>query len=270
VSTTGCLTAADVAAGHHQVSCAGGINYDIEVPAACPPGGCGLILDMHGFTMDAGSEDANTDMRARGGQAGYVVVQPTAPGFTPSWNQDEDAPFVFTFVADVANMAGTDPSRAHVMGFSQGGGMTWRMVCDHADFFASAAPGGAIEGCAFDAAHAPSEEVDVLVMHGHNDVIVSFQSTAIPQRDAALAYWAFGPPEVFAGDATYTATRWTTAQGSVLELWEHDYSSQSLLIQGHCFPGSDDTGFLGLACEPPNAFSYGEIALQFFLDHPKE
>ena len=33
--------------------------------------------------------------------------------------------------------------KVHVTGFSRGGFVTWRLLCDHADLFASAAPGGA-------------------------------------------------------------------------------------------------------------------------------
>jgi poly(3-hydroxybutyrate) depolymerase len=64
--------------------------------------------------------------------------------------------------------------------------MTLRLLCTHADFFASGAPIGALEGCEFEGANAPSEEVDILQVHGHSDAVVSFDAVAIPQRDAIL------------------------------------------------------------------------------------
>src|ERR1041385_8295746 len=67
----------DPSAGHHVYAC-NGIDFDVEVPAACTNGGCGIILDVHGLTMSAGMEDANTELRSRGRAAGYVVVQPSA------------------------------------------------------------------------------------------------------------------------------------------------------------------------------------------------
>src|SRR5690606_10640751 len=132
----GCVT--DVASGHHELTC-GEIRYDLEVPAACLSAPCGLVLDIHGWTMSADAEDRNTDMRRRGRELGYVVVQPTAPGLigVPTWNLDAHAEPVFAFVSDVAAAFHTDPRRAHVMGFSQGGGMTWRLLCTHPEFFAS-------------------------------------------------------------------------------------------------------------------------------------
>src|SRR5262245_55004857 len=178
MTTTGCVDS--LPAGHHELPCDGGIVYDVEVPAACTSQPCGLIVDMHGFTMNGDSEDANTGMRALGQQHGYVVVQPTAPGTPPGWTQSTDAPLVFAFLQDVAIVLGTDPKRAHAMGFSQGGGMTFRMVCAHADFFASVSPIGAITGCEFSGANTPSEEVDILQVHGHDDVIVDFDAVAVP------------------------------------------------------------------------------------------
>src|SRR5690349_11551799 len=45
-----CFTTHDP--GHHVFPC-DGIDYDVEVPATCPPAGCGLIVDVHGLTMSA-------------------------------------------------------------------------------------------------------------------------------------------------------------------------------------------------------------------------
>jgi polyhydroxybutyrate depolymerase len=272
-----CLT--DLSAGHHKVSCDGGIDYDVEIPAACgSPGACGLIVDMHGYTMTADSEDENTQMRALGQEHGYAVIQPTAPqdqfGF-PSWDQATHAPLVFAFTADVAGGLHVDPKRRHVMGFSQGGGMTFRLLCSHADFFASGAPIGALEGCEFSGANTPSEEVDILQVHGRQDGVVSFQGTAVPQRDKALAAWPFGAPTVLEDDGAHKATRWVTTSGTVFEFWEHDYTTDALVLvvalKGHCVPGGQDFSGspAGYSCEDMNTFVFGQLAMQFFLDHPK-
>src|SRR6267154_2704835 len=51
----GCLT--DVTAGHHKFSACDTIDYDVEIPPACASGGCGIIFDVHGLTMNADAED---------------------------------------------------------------------------------------------------------------------------------------------------------------------------------------------------------------------
>lgn len=263
----GCVT--DVSAGHHVFPCAG-ISYDVEIPAACAAGGCGLVLDVHGLTMNAAQEDKATGMRALGNQHGYVIVQPSAPGTPPSWNQLTDAPPMFAFVSDTATALVTNPKRAHVMGFSQGGGMTWRMVCQHADFFASASPLSGIAGCEFAAPNVPSREVPMLQVHGHKDNIVSFPNTAVPQRDAALAYWHDGAGSVFQMDATHKATRSLTAAGTPFEFWEHDYVAGNAFLGGHCSPGGADIGPspFQFGCQDMNTFIYGQIVMQFFIAHP--
>lgn len=264
----GCVT--DVSAGHHVFPCDGGITYDVEVPTGCASGGCGLIVDVHGFTMDASQEEAATGMRGRGNDHGYVVVQPTAPGVPHSWDQATHAPLLFSFVSDMATAMAIDPHRRHMMGFSQGGGMTWRMVCSHADFFASAAPLGGITGCEFSGPNVPSREVPMVMTHGHLDNVVSFTGIAIPQRDAALAYWGDGAGTVFDSDPAHTATRYETAAGTIFEFYEHDYTAGSAILGGHCSPGGSDVGAspFQFGCQQPGTFVYGEVAMQFFLDHP--
>jgi polyhydroxybutyrate depolymerase len=263
----GCLT--DVGAGHHVFPCAGGISYDVEISEACAAGGCGLVLDMHGYTMDAAQEDLATGMRALGDKEGYVVVQPNAGGVPPSWDQLTDVPSVFAFVSDAATALVTDPKRAHVMGFSQGGGMTWRMVCWHADFFASASPLSGIEGCEFVPPNVPSRPVPTMMVHGTLDDVVSFAAVAVPIRDAALAYWDYGAGAVIAMDPTYTETGYMAPSGADFAFWQHDLTAGSPILGGHCAPGGADVGPLPdqFGCQS-SSFDYGQEAMAFFVAHP--
>ncbi len=268
----------DLSAGHHEVTCAGNILYDVEIPSACTSQACGLIVDMHGYTMNGDSQDENTGMRALGQQQGYIVVQPTAPtdGFgQPSWDQPTHAPLVAAFLSELVSALPIDPKRVHAMGFSQGGGMTFRLLCDHADLIASAAPIGALAGCDFAGPNVPSEEVDILHVHGRQDPIVSFGAVAVPQRDAALSSLPFGAPNIFEEDGNHRATRWQTPSGTVFEFWEHDYTTSASVVfvdlDGHCVPGGDDLGGTpaGYSCEDLNTFVFGELAVAFFQAHPK-
>jgi poly(3-hydroxybutyrate) depolymerase len=250
-------------------SCAGGISYDVEISPACAKGGCGLVVDFHGYDMDAAEEDASTGMRALGDQNGYVVVQPNAAGTPASWDELTDVPSVFAFVTDAATALETNPKKAHVMGFSEGGGMTWRMVCWHADFFASASPLAGIEGCEFVAPNVPSREVPMMMVHGTLDDVVNFNAIAIPLRDAALNYWGDAAGVAFAMDATYTATRYLTKAGTPFEFWQHDYTAGNAILGGHCAPGGTNvgTGAFEFGCEK-STFVYGKNAMAFFIAHP--
>ena len=57
------------------------IGYTLAVPEHCAlaGGGCGVIMDVHGFTMSAEEQEICDDMRVRGNAAGFIVLQPSAP-----------------------------------------------------------------------------------------------------------------------------------------------------------------------------------------------
>lgn len=275
-------------AGHRLYPC-DGIKYDVEVPAACVSGGCGIILDVHGLTMSAAMQDANSELRAKGGAAGFIVVQPSANPAPPqaSWGAS-DEPKVFDFLKRAIAVYGVDANRVHMTGFSQGGFMTWRFLCKHADVFASVAPAAAASNCAgqsacsFTGSEVPSRKLPILYMHGTQDQNYIPYSCAQPQVNAIVSAWSLTANGVVASDANYTRTRWSDAAGTVVELLAHDYSSSAQVpfvsaseLQGHCFPGSNDPGnqpgqLFPFKCQQPAAFTWGTEVVAFFVAHPRQ
>ena len=280
-------------AGHRSYAC-NGLQFEVEVPAACVGGGCGLILDVHGLTMSAAMEDANSQLRARGSAAGFVVVQPSATPAPPqsSWGES-DEPKVFDFLTRARAVYAIDPDRVHMTGFSQGGFMTWRFLCAHADVFASVAPAAAASNCAvvgnpagapacsFTGAEMPSRRVPILYMHGRaDDNYIPFQC-AQPQVDAIVSAWGLTAQGVVASSPTYTRARWSDDTDTVVELLAHDYSSTAQVpfvsaseLQGHCFPGSTDPGtqpgqLFSFKCQQPASFVWGAEVVDFFVAHPR-
>lgn len=278
-----CIT--DPHAGHSAISCSG-IVFDVEVPAACEQPGCGLILDVHGLTMSAQMEDANTDLRAKAGAAGFIVIQPNANPAPPqaSWSTSDD-PKIFDFVTRAIAVYRVDTKRVHMTGFSQGGFMTWRFLCAHADAFASVAPGAAAsncgsQACTFTGAEVPSRQIPVLYMHGRQDTDYVQFSCAQPQVDAIAAAWGLTSQGVVASSPTYSRTRYANAGGGLLEFIAHDYTSNaqfpgisSTRLLGHCYPGSTDPGgapgqLFSFKCEQAASFTWGDEVLAFFVAHP--
>jgi len=280
-------------AGHHVYAC-NGLSFDVEVPAACVGGGCGLILDVHGLTMSAAMEDANTGMRARGGAAGFVVIQPSANPAPPqaSWSAS-DEPKVYDFVTRAIAVYAIDADRVHMTGFSQGGFMTWRFLCAHAELFASVAPAAAASSCpvvgnpsgapacSFTGAEIPSRKLPILYMHGRADDNYIPFACAQPQVDAIVSQWGLTANGVIASSPTFTRTRWSDAAGTVVELLVHDYASRAQVplvsaseLQGHCFPGSTDPGnqpgqLFSFRCQQPASFVWGAEVVEFFIAHPR-
>jgi polyhydroxybutyrate depolymerase len=272
--------------GHDSVTC-GNIVFDIDVPASCVIGGCGVIVDVHGMTMSAAMEEANTELRMRGTAAGFIVIQPNANPAPPqaSWSTSDD-PTIYDFLTQTLAVYQVDMRRIHFTGFSQGGFMTWRFLCDHADMFASVAPAaastnGGFQACSFTGSEVPSRQLPVLYMHGRNDDHYASFSWAQPQVDAIVSAWGLSSDGVIASDSTFTRTRWSNASGGSLEFLVHDYTSSaevvgisSTRLDGHCYPGSTDPGgapgqLFSFKCDQTASFTWGAEVVAFFVAHPK-
>ncbi len=262
----GCVT--EVGAGHHILPCDADIRFDVEVPEACLGGGCGVIVDVHGLSMDADQQDRNTNMRARGREYGYLVVQPNAPN--RAWNGGQHDGAVWGFLQDVVNAYHADRDRLHFMGFSQGADMTLRMLCAHADELGSVAP-AATNG--LDCPELPSAEIAILHLHGTADVLYNF-GLAERLRDRVIEHWNYGEGQVIADDPAHRAWRHRSAAATVYEFHAHDFRAESGLLGGHCFPGSPDTEatlpnqLFPYACLGEDQFDYAALAMAFFLAHP--
>lgn len=291
VGPVGCVTS--VAAGHHAFACAG-VTYDVELSSTCARGGCGVIVDVHGLSMSAALQDKSTGLRAKASAQGFVVVQPTAPAgpLGPSWTPGADDAKVWAFLGELRRALAIDPKRVHFTGFSQGGAMTWRMVCAHAGELASAAPIAAANGttlsgsvppfaldCPFDGRASPAAEVPILQMHGTKDALVPF-AKGLQQRDAAVAAWSLGAPVVVSSDALQERTRYVSPKGTAYEFLRHDGEVTPplfpLLLRGHCVPGGADQPGAGapgqtlfFSCKPPTGVAWGDVVLRFFQDHPR-
>jgi predicted esterase len=281
----GCVDVVDP--GQHSFIC-NDLEFITSVPEQCVSEQCGLIIDVHGGTMSADMEDKNTEMRARGREHGYVVIQPNAN--LGLFDPENDDPIVFGFANTVIDVFHLDRDRIHMMGFSQGGYMTWRFVCAHTDWLASAAPAAAAGeanislevGCTFTGDDVPDGEIDLLYMHGHRDALVDYANAEV-LRDAVIARYGASQSEVVASGTGYTRTRYSNAAGTSFEFIDHDYASDSavglpplgIAIEGHCYPGSSDLEatlpdqLMPFGCQPPTAFTWSEEVMRFFQKHPK-
>ncbi len=272
-----CIT--DVTAGVHELMCAGSeVTFKLTVPADCLDQACGLILDVHGALMNGDMESEETELDRLGRDNGYISIHPTAvvANGNPLWNIGPDNAVLVDFVERVVAAFHVDEKRVHMTGFSQGGVLTWQLICQNPGLFASAAPAAAALGSSSDATGIcaggtmPDPALPILFLHGTTDELSPY-SVALLQRDTIVRAWDLQQEEVVQSDDTHTWTRYTNEGENHFEFIEHDYESDARLnaiLGGHCYPGSRSGG--GLACEQDAAFHWGEAAMQFFLDHPKK
>lgn len=277
----GCIT--DVSSGDHTYTC-GGLKVDARIPPACQAPGCGLVLVLHGDTGNGLLMDAHIKMRDLGAQYGFVVIAPSGPPFGAgqpgsTWRAANDATLV-QMVQDFAAVFRVDMKNIHVTGFSRGGFVTWRMICDHSDLFASAAPAGAGNGQAFGeqtcftTGRMPARKIPIIFMMGRTDVSVGY-NTMTQIRDGAIAsYGATGPTTVIM-DAQYRHDRWMSPSGAIIETFDHAYETVNdgpfASAKGHCIAGSTTDPYAAqyaIPCKLPNAFVWGDEVMRFFRAHP--
>ena len=277
----GCVT--DVSAGDHTYTC-GGRQVDVRIPPACEAAGCGLVLLLHGDTGTGLLMDGHVKLRELGAAHGYIVAAPTGPPYGhgqpgSTWSSADDANLV-DIVHQLAAVYRTDAKKIHVAGFSRGGFVTWRLLCDHADLFASAAPGGAGNGdsfgepTCFTQGRAPARAIPIAFLMGRTDAAVGYPSM-VTIRDAAIAAYAATGPVTVSQDAGYRHDRWTAPDGAVIETFDHAYETVGdgpwADAKGHCVPGSTTDPYApqyAIPCVLPDSFVWGEEVMQFFLAHP--
>jgi poly(3-hydroxybutyrate) depolymerase len=234
------------------------VDYDLGIPEVCFTMPCGLIVDFPPSGLNGEETDANTNMKALGNAAGYVVVQPSRSRGYSGAGKDR------MFFDALIGALDIDVSRVHVGGASRGGSQAWYFVCDHADLIASAAPhASGVIYCDSEGNRLPAEQVDILVFHGRNDSTFPIAQT-VTQLEFVIESWGMTASEVLADEPTYQWTRWANEQGTVLEFVEFDWTTPT--GEGHCYPGGVGRG----GCGVDTPIHYGEAALDFYIAHPKD
>jgi poly(3-hydroxybutyrate) depolymerase len=277
----GCIT--DVSPGDHTFTC-GGLQTDVRIPAACEAPGCGLILELHGDTGNGLLMDGHTNLRSLGEQHGYIVVAPSGPpwpgGPGSTWHASNDAALI-AITTQFRDVFRVDPKKIHITGFSRGSFVTWRLLCDHADLFASAAPGGGGDGTDFGEVtcfsnnRVPSRHLPIIFLMGQLDQSVGYPSL-VQIRDAAIASYGLANSSTISSDTTYHHDRWSgTDSTTVIETFDHGYATVPDgpfgSAEGHCIAGSTSNPYAvqyAIPCKLPNAFVWGEEVMTFFLAHP--
>ncbi len=265
-----CIT--DVTPGDHTFTC-DGITYLVMVDEQCTQFACGLIFDVHGAAMSGEIMRTNGQLHLLAPSKGYLTVHPTSP--TGSWSWASDPPKLVNFMDRMIAAFHVDQKRIHMTGFSMGSGMTFWFLCNHTEALASTAPVtgssadqvtvvGTNENCiqSIDADWQP--RVPILFMCGTQDTALN--STAAQARvDGLVSRMGLTGGDIVDSGDGYTRKRWEGADGMVLDFLAHDYSSG--ILAGHCIPAMPQADAI-FGCAGSN-FNWGDVVLQWFIDHPK-
>jgi hypothetical protein len=237
---SGCVT--DVSPGKRQVDC-DGLTHDVTVPEACIDTQCGLILEVHGGTMNAKMEDNNTNLSMLGSAHGYVVVQPNAANGL--FDATTDDAKVLAFAQTMISVFHLDPKRAHDRLLTRRLRLQ-RFICQHTDSWhrprrsTQASQHRAETDCSFTGRMPRAARH--LVYTASQGTSRGFQNGVTKQ--AVIAAFSLGAGQPVGGDNTYRHTL-HQCQGHDLRLHRPDHIS----IQAsrptarhrhpsHCYPGS--------------------------------
>jgi polyhydroxybutyrate depolymerase len=139
-------------AGRHR-------SYLLLRPARTRPG-LPLLVVLHGRGLTPAETVADTGFGALASAGRAVVALPA--GVARSWNagggccgragilRPDDTAFIARVVADVVRRDRVDASRVYLAGYSNGGKLAFRVVCDHPGLFDGLATYGSVPvtGCA--------------------------------------------------------------------------------------------------------------------------
>jgi len=168
-----------------------------------------LLVLLHGYGTTGDIQSAYLGMEVAADKAGMVYVHPDGTADATGkqfWNATDaccarvagtdvdDSAYLEAVIAKVASQYDIDPRRVYVAGHSNGGFMSYRMACDHADTVAAIA---SLEGATFadPAACRPSEPVATLEIHGTGDHTIPYDGGSIgghafPGAEQTVKTWA--------------------------------------------------------------------------------
>ena len=259
---SGCITSVGPATKLVFAGCGGDITYNVSVPTQCTTHACGLILDVHGWTMSGDIQERNTQIAAIGREEGFIVVQPTAPGSPPSWSSTH-YPLVADFVEQAIDVWRVDSRRVHVTGFSQGGAMTNWMRCNRTDLFASAAP-TAMSGSAC----ANGSNMPTMYIQGVDDIFISQAAIDATIASYVNVYGLDRSIVLFDEDGVtetgYGSSTDPTTPAFVTVIHHHTSNG----VVGHCVLGAPDPAD-PYGCDQYTAHPHGRLIVDFFLSNPK-
>ncbi len=229
-----------------------------------------LLVLLHGYGTTGAVQSAYLRLKPATEAKGMLYVYPDGTKNAIGkrfWNATDaccagpnskvdDSAYLSAVIANVKARYDVDPKRVYVVGHSNGGFMSFRMACDHADVVAAIV---SIEAATFadPAKCTPLEPVATLQIHGTADLTIWYKGgdntgAAYPSAMTTLKTWATyngcdltpdtpapAPRSVVQGLPLATVTTfsagcdqaghselWTQPQGTHIPLWSKTFADQ--------------------------------------------
>lgn len=170
-----------------------------------------LVVLLHGYGADGAIQTAYFGMAEAAAERGMLLVAPSGTEDVTGlrfWNATDaccaragggdgtdvdDVGYLLDVIDTVEADHAVDPNRVYLVGHSNGGFMSFRMACDHADVVAAIV---SLAGATFadPADCSPTEPVATLQVHGTADETIEYdggaiRGTAYPSAAETLEAW---------------------------------------------------------------------------------
>jgi polyhydroxybutyrate depolymerase len=262
-------------------------TYTMHLPPGDP---VGLVLNLHGGGGTGNGQRGLTDFDAVADAHNLLVVYPD--GYDKSWadgrgaspadrHHIDDVGFLVALAAKLQNNYNIAPGHVFVTGMSNGGFMSNRLGCDHADVFAAIAPVDGTLGVGV--ACNPSRPVSVWEAHGTADPLVPFKGGAVHGR-GGLSHSISVTAMVDKWRAADGCQGAPTAQvlpnvgdGTVVHRFDSTACAESTEVVfyqidngGHTWPGGKQYLPKAIVGPTTRALDGSEAIAQFFLAHARD
>jgi polyhydroxybutyrate depolymerase len=242
----------------------------VHVPASYDPTKpTPLVINIHGRTVDADSQMLTSHAIAKSDAAGFIVLHPEAWGSPTSWNAGDgccdpaysshidDSGFISKLIDEAKAKLCIDENRVYVMGLSNGGYLSHRLACEHADQIAAIGPVAGVlqlQSCS------PSRPMPVWIAHGTADPLVAYDWGA----QSAAAWRTKNGCTTQSTTYTHGDTSCVTYGGCT---GNADVVMCTVQDGGHQWPGGEALPFLGKKSDDIIAT---DAIWEFFVSHPRQ
>ena len=179
------------------------------------------ILVLHGALSTASYAAEQSGFAEVAAEHGFTAVFPQ--GIRKQWNDGreaqtagvDDVGFLHRLVTALAGRGITDPRQVYIAGISNGGMMTFRMLCEASELFAGAATVIANMPARIGARCAPRKPLPVVMFNGTADPLVPYDGGGVGFLGGRGSVWAAEETAEFMADVNAcTAARAMPLPGS--------------------------------------------------------
>ncbi|MGH2497735.1 MAG: alpha/beta hydrolase family esterase [Ktedonobacteraceae bacterium] len=223
-----------------------------------------VVINYHGYDNTAQRTAQHTNMGAEADKAGFILVFPQAVDSPPSWDAGighygptgdaDDVQFTRDLINYLESNYCVDTHRIYVTGYSEGGGMVYRLACELSTQIAAFAT---VEGAFYHVPGGcnPARPVPFLEIHGQADQLAPYGGNpdlGMASVQTMLNLWlgldhCQNTNKVIYQKADVTGTEWPDCAPDTVV--EHYRISDG----GHTWPGSSPIPSLGFTTQTIDA-----------------